>query len=145
MYRKNGFTLIELMIVVAIVGILAAVAIPMYSDYTRRARIADVTARLAETSIRMEQHFQDRRTYAGSCANTSVARDPNTPAIRDFNIVCSGQDATNYLVTATGSGSMAGFTYTLRAGNVRGSTITAAGWAGNGATCWVIKKDGTCS
>ena len=45
---KKGFTLIELMIVIAIIGILAAVAIPMYSDYTRKSRTAEVQQNLAE-------------------------------------------------------------------------------------------------
>ena len=55
---KKGFTLIELMIVIAIIGILAAVAIPMYSDYTRKSRTAEVQQNLNEI-VKMELIFKE--------------------------------------------------------------------------------------
>ena len=66
----RGFTLIELMITVAIAAILAAVAIPMYRDYVVRSRIIDATSRLSDFRVRMEQYFMDNRTYdagGGKC------------------------------------------------------------------------------
>ena len=68
-YRFSGFTLIELMIVLAIVGILAAVAYPSYVEHVQRSRITEATSTLSDWRIRMERYFQDNRTYinAGTC------------------------------------------------------------------------------
>ena len=68
--RARGFTLIELMMTVAIAAILAAVAIPMYRDYVVRSRIIDATSRLSDFRVRMEQFFMNNRTYesvGGAC------------------------------------------------------------------------------
>lgn len=55
--RQQGFTLIELMIVIAIVGILAAIALPAYQDYTVRARMAEPMARLAEAKTTISEFY----------------------------------------------------------------------------------------
>ena len=67
-HRMRGFTLLEMMIVVAIVGILAAIAIPNYSDYVKRGKIIEATQRLSEARTKLEQWFLDNRTYVGGCA-----------------------------------------------------------------------------
>ena len=59
MPADRGFTLIELMITVAIIAILAAVALPAYSTYVTRARITDAVKGLSEMRLKMEQYFQD--------------------------------------------------------------------------------------
>ncbi|EED33835.1 fimbrial protein PilE (MS11 antigen) [gamma proteobacterium NOR5-3] len=68
MQRQQGFTLIELMIVIAIVGILAAIALPAYQDYTVRARMAEPMARLAEAKTSIAEF------YASQGAMPSVAQ-----------------------------------------------------------------------
>jgi len=67
--RARGFTLIELMIVVAIAAILASVVLPMYRTYVQRGRIIDATSRLSDFRVRMEQYYMDNRTYdkGGKC------------------------------------------------------------------------------
>lgn len=60
---KKGFTLIELMIVVAIIGILAAVAIPMYGNYTRKAKVTEVTNAMGAVSSALIEYFQDQGVY----------------------------------------------------------------------------------
>src|SRR5688572_17819740 len=62
--RSQGFTLIEVMITVAIIGILAAVALPSYRDYVLRGQVVDATSGLAAMRADMERHYQDNRTYA---------------------------------------------------------------------------------
>ena len=137
-----GFTLIELMMTVAIAAILAAVAIPMYRDYVVRSRIIDATSRLADFRVRMEQFFMDNRTYAngGNCGVT-----PTNPADTAFTITCAGASATAYTATATGNASkgMTGFVYTLVASGAKETTGLPSGWTDT-AGCWVTRKDGSC-
>ena len=136
--RRSGFTLIEVMITVAILAILAAVALPQYSQYVMRGRITEATSTLSTARVRMEQYFQDNRTYTGACTNGTVA--PVIPRTTAFTFACSGLSGTGYTITATGDGSMAGFSYTINQANQRGTTSP---W-GNNAGCWVLKKDGSC-
>ena len=142
MKQSRGFTLVELLVVVAVIGILAAIAVPQYSDYVMRSKIAEATATLSEHRVRMEQYFQDNRTYVGACAAGTVAP---TPTGRYFTYACSNLSTTTYTVTATGVASqgMNGFVYTINQANARATTGVPTGWATN-ATCWVTKKGGVC-
>lgn len=136
-----GFTLIEAMITVAIIGILAAIAIPAYTDYIIRGKIVDGIAPLSNMQVRMEQYFQDNRTYAGACVGTTVAPLPTAP---NFTFACSGLSGTAYVVTATGINSMASFVYTVNQAGARQTTGLPTGWTGTNNTCWVLKKSGAC-
>ena len=57
--RSSGFTLLETMVVVAIVAVLAAVAVPSYAGYVKRSHILEAVARLSDARARMEDYFQD--------------------------------------------------------------------------------------
>jgi len=147
MRRHAGFTLLELMVVVVIVAILAAIGYPSYSDYIRRGKIAEAISTLADTRTKMEQFFLDNRTYL----NSDAANMPCNAAVlsagkKQFTYTCTNLGAGTYTVTATGVGTegMGAFAYTINEQNVRGSTVTGlSGWSGNG-TCWVTKKGGVC-
>lgn len=148
MYRQNGFTLIEVMVVVVIIAILSAIAVPQYSDYVTRSKITEAVAGLSDVRVRMEQFFQDNRTYANACAtgsNTATDVLPNDTL--NFQFRCTATPtATTYEISASGvtGSSMAGFTFTVDQSNQRTSTITGvSGWTGNG-NCWVTKKGGAC-
>lgn len=143
MSRKNGFTLIEVMVVVAIIGILAAIAIPNYADYVTRSRVPEAISGLSDMRVRMEQYFQDNRTYAGACVTNTVAP---LPTATNFLFACPVLTATTYSVTATGNnpGPMAGFSYAVDQSNLRSSTMSSPStWTSN-ANCWVTKRDGSC-
>ncbi|MFT4241071.1 MAG: type IV pilin protein [Acidovorax sp.] len=151
----RGFTLIEVMITVAIIGILAAIALPSYSDYVRRGRIPEATSNLQTTYAKMEQWFQDNKAYYVSSSSTAAcgvampgtSTTGTTGTLSYFTFTCTPSSSTAYKVTATGitGGPMAGFTYTIDQDGTRTSTITGvSGWTGTSSTCWITNKGGVC-
>lgn len=135
-----GFTLIELMIVVAIIGILSAVAIPKYSDYTKRAHIVEAINALTEIRTKLEQHYQDYRSY-------DTVDNFNTPCVNStagqFSISCEVTDA-GYKATATGSNAMAGFTYSINEKNQQATVALPTDWGAANNQCWITRKHGQC-
>lgn len=129
---QKGFTLVELMIVVAIIGILASIAIPSYQEYVRRARAATATGVLADMRIKMEQYFQDNRTYFGGPCAVPTGTDTTF-----FAFGCAAAPTpTAYTLTATGSGVMSTYTYSIDQNNAKSSSFNAG--------CWQLKPSGTC-
>ena len=144
MRRQPGFTLIELMIAVAIIAILAAIAVPSYTEYIRRGRVSDATSQLAGMRIKMEQYFQDQRTYQGACTAGTVAPKPASTPSFTFDCPAANLTATTYVVEAIGIGSMAPAKYTIDQAGARKTETAPGGWLGTGNACWVVKKDGSC-
>ncbi len=141
--KSAGFTLIEIMIVVAIIGILSSIAVPAYRDYIIRARLSDATSGLAETRVRMEQFYGDNRTYAagaGGCGAVMAVVD-------QFTLTCAiGAGGQQYTITATGDAAVmvTGFAFTVDQQNLRTTTSWGSGWGtvpGSGATRWLIRKE----
>lgn len=133
----RGFTLIELMVTVAVVAILSTVALPAYTAYLQRARVPVALDALSALHTRMEQRYQDVGNYA-SGSDCAVAM----PAAKDFTITCvvtnSGQ---GFTATATGSGRVSGYVYTI---DHQGTRATTAHPKGVPATnCWSL-RGGTC-
>jgi type IV pilus assembly protein PilE len=157
---QQGFTLIEIMIAVAIIGILAAVAIPQYTQYVTTSRITQATTGLSEMRLKMEQYFQDNRSYTNATAALQPCRPNGSASIaalpantQFFEFTCPVLNPDSYEVRATGvAGSpMAGFTFTLTQNAGGGPPVRATltplppGWnAANAATCWVRNKAGNC-
>jgi len=146
MYRARGFTLIEILIVVVIVGVLAAVAYPGYSDYVTRSKIAEATSNLLDMRNKMEQFFLDNRTYAGTCATGTVAPIPTGDNAKYFDYACTNLSGTTYTVTATGKtgAGMGGFVYTIDQNNVRTTLGVPPTWTAPSTSCWALRKDGSC-
>jgi len=150
MQRHSGFTLIELLITVAIVAILASVALPSYTAYIARSKIAEATSNLLQMRTKMEQYFQDNRSYVGACAAGTVAALPGDPpasgTLKYFNITCNipAPPPMLYTITATGKGDLNGLILTIDQSNVRTTVAVPSGWTMPATNCWVSKKSGDC-
>ncbi|CAN7649237.1 prepilin-type N-terminal cleavage/methylation domain-containing protein [Variovorax paradoxus] len=140
-----GFTLIEVMIVVAIIGILASIAIPSYNDYVRRGQLPEAFNTLSAYRATMEQYYQDNRNYGPSGTNCATnAAAAFTPLnVKYFSYSCTtSNNQQNYVVTATGSAGRAiGHTYTIdHNGNrattqFKGGTVTQSCWLTSSSAC----------
>lgn len=130
---SRGFTLIELMVTVAVLAILSAVALPAYTSYVQRSRVPAALDGLSAYLTRMEQRYQDVGNYANG-ANCAVA----LPAAGDFTITCALTNGDQgFIATATGTGPVAGYAYTI---NHQGTRVTTAHPKGVPATnCWTTR------
>jgi type IV pilus assembly protein PilE len=139
--KTRGFTLIEIMIVVVIVGVLAAIAIPQYQDYVTRSRIMPAIQGLSSRQVQMEQCYQDTRTYEGCKACATVTAD-------HFEFKCDPEStATTFTLMATGKDMMSGFVYTVNQGDARTTTISGHSKSWNvdeAKKCWVTSTGGSC-
>jgi len=140
----QGFSLIELMIVVAIVAIISAIALPSYRDYMLRGYLVEATSTLSATRARLEQHFQDNRTYADATGFQSPCSTITTLNTARWTYSCPVIGAANYRVVATGAGAALGFVFDIDAANLQRTTLSP--WAGSTSNlCWITKRNGTCS
>jgi type IV pilus assembly protein PilE len=142
--RERGFTLIELMVTMAIVAILASIAYPAYRNYVLRGQVVSAIDGLSAVSANMERYFQDNRTYVGGPCATA----PAAPNYGSFTVYCSSAAPTAlaYTVTATGSGQTAGFVYNLDQSSDESSTVAApapSAWILTCPSTWETKA-GTC-
>lgn len=138
---RRGFTLIEVMIAVAIVAILSMVAYPNYTDYLRRGQVQEAPALLLAWRAKLEQYYQDNRTYAngGNCAVNA----PVAPEAQYFSYGCTiGNGGQAYTATATGASGLAqGLAYNIDQRNNRSTTCANCAWNFSGVqNNWVMRK-----
>jgi type IV pilus assembly protein PilE len=135
--RARGFTLIEVMITVAIVAILTAIALPAYTSYVQRSRVPPALDALSSLATRMEQRYQDTGNYAdGDACGVRL------PAADNFEFDCAlGDDDQGFTATATGNGPMDGYGYSINHQGLRVTTDHPKGTPG--ANCWSL-KGGVC-
>ena len=151
--RSAGFSLLELMIVVAIVGILAAIAVPNYNGYVMRSKFTEATAQLSDLRVKLEQFYQDNRNYGSTAAVCGVVMPVAT--VRYFAYTCNfGAVGTNQGFTITATGIVAqgtdGIAYTIDQTNTRGTVVTAGttiaggGYTAGATACWVTRPPAKC-
>lgn len=141
MKTQKGFTLVELMIVVVIVGILASIGIPAYGSYVLRGKLTEASTELAGMRVRLEQYYQDNRTYIGfDCTAVADAKY--------FSYDCPGvltDSAFTVVATGVAAQGVGGFTYTIDQNNAKATTaVPSADWGAAPISCWVTKQGGGC-
>ena len=133
----QGFTLIELMIVVAVVGILSAIAYPSYTEYVRRGHRADARAGLLQVQQWLERAATATGTYPTSLPSALTWTADNT---KRYDIAFqAGNTTAAYVLTATPKGAQTGDkcgTYTLSNTGVRGAAGKKSGESGYDPDCW---------
>lgn len=137
--QPAGFTLIEIMITVAIIGILAAIAVPSYVDYVRRGKIPEATTGLNSIRTKMEQKYQDERKYTRASCTSALPSEVN------FDFTCTaGRNEQSFVAVATGRATkgMPNFRYTIDQADNRRTTSTI--WSSTDYSCWITKKGETC-
>lgn len=135
---KKGFTLIELMIVVAIIGILAAIAIPAYSDYTKKAKVSEVSNALGAAMSGLNAYVSDHGSQTTAIATTTQLNNStgvwlptqystNAPAIAANSCSAANDSVTITATMANISSDINGTTLTLTSACAGGGTRT---WSG---------------
>lgn len=139
-HAAGGFTLIEVMITVAIIAILAGIALPAYTDYVRRGQVPEAFTNMSDYRIKLEQYFQDNKNY-GPANGGDCGVGPKT--VKYFSFTCKVANVgttPGYLVTATNTAKMAkGHTYTVDQNNLQSTTVFKD--AAVTKSCWLNKGD----
>ena len=139
----RGFTLIELMITLAIIAVLAGIAVPNYNDYVLKGKLAEASSQLTTLQSRMEQYYQDNRIYSTTSATTICGIPvPASPTVKYFTFTCV-TPAGGQGFTYTAASADLGYTFTI---DETGAKRTTAVGPGSGVTvpqsCWVTSKGG---
>ncbi len=154
-YRRQGFTLIELMIAVTIVAILAAIALPSYRDYVMRGQLVNATTALSAMRAKMEQYYQDNRTYLATGTSPNNTTPPCTVASTagNFSVSCASTTggtaptATTYVIGAKAASGTptAGAVYTIDQNNTQATVSLPTVWGtATSQSCWIVKRGTTC-
>jgi len=126
MKKQQGFTLIELMIVVAIIGILAAIALPAYQDYTKRAKVSEGLSLASSAKVAVSEYFFSENKWPTKNVSAGIPEDIKTGIVNNIQVETSGAIR---------------ITYTNEV--VSGGEITLTPNNASGAISWTCKFDDT--
>lgn len=133
----KGFTLIEVMIVVVLIGILTSVALPQYRQYVTRARLTEAISALSAVQTEAENFWPIKRTFVGF--------DRVPPNTANFDFTLDSATASAFKVVATGKDGAAGFVYTIDERGTRATTAAPPDYLPLSSTCWIDTKGGKCT
>lgn len=131
MKKQSGFTLIELMIVVAIIAILAAIALPAYQSYTLKAKFTEVVSATGPFKTAIEVCTQTEASAAATTIPTTCTDDgtngiPTNITTAQGNVASAGV-ATTGVISATGTANVGGYVFTLTPTLANGKITWAQG------------------
>ena len=129
--NQQGFTLIELMIVVAIIGILAAVALPAYQDYTKRAKVAEILILASKDKVSVSEYYMSTGNYP-NVAQSGVSLDAD-----------QSEFITAIAYTTTTNPDTALLTYTVHATKIAAGTVVFTGTGSSSGVKWDCDAGGT--
>jgi len=144
MPRRSGFTLIEVMITIAIIAILAAIALPNYSAYITRSKITEATTNLLSMRTKMEQYFSGYPQLRGRLRGGHRRALPPSTSQKYFDITCANLAVATYTINATGKAELTGLALSIDQSNVRKTVTVPSGWTLPSGNCWLTKKSGDC-
>ncbi len=127
-----GFSLVELMVVMVIMGILAAIAMPQYNEHLLKGKLTEATSLLSDLQLRQEQYYQDNRTYLNGMTPRAAGSYFTSTSCATAN---SGQ---TYICTATAPT----LNYTFRVTEAGAKTTTTP--TGTTASCWLRGSATSC-
>ena len=133
--QARGFTLIELMIVVTVMALLAAVAVPSYTEHVARSRRADAKQSLLELAQKLERYYTERGTYANAALGNSGVY-PSSSRAGFYTLAISAQSADGFTITATPTGAMTGDACGRYSYNQLGEQGVGNGATLSAAKCW---------
>lgn len=150
MKHRAGFTLIEVMITVAIVAILATIALPAYNEYVIRGKLTEATSTLADLRVKLEQYYQDNRHYSSTATACPGVAMPTSPAVKYFAFTCDwGTGGSNQFFTVTagnvanqGLGAAGSYVFTIDQANARATTAFPGAVVPK--SCWISRKGESC-
>lgn len=146
---QRAFTLIEVMIVVAIVAILAAIAVPSYREYVTRGQLVDMTNAMSALQSDMQRYFNDNRTFAALPAPIVSPCTAPPSVVNRYTLTCAITAAAppvpeGFVITGTGvaTGPLNGFVFTLNNRGAQATTAAPTGWP-TSTERWCVRK-GAC-
>jgi len=135
MKKQQGFTLIELMIVVAIIGILAAIAIPAYQDYTIRAQVSEGMSLASGAKTAVAEFFQDSGEFPADNATAGVSEPTDISGQYASAVTVAGNGTTDATITVAYAGPAAN-------NNLATSTLVLTATPNVGSIAWTCQGGG---